>query len=394
MRHESRSWDPAADPSAPERGFNPPRTHRLWRDRILPRLVVPAFCLAWVALLPARLFRRPRDRQATRLAIESGRIGWTHVFFEELLASAREYLGGAEVEQVVIDREQPYLPQFRTFAHATECTHVLIDVRTGPQDWWGGLRAAMAVAWWTIRHGVTPVVVLADASLRRHRLQAAILTAVDGVVVTFMSVRLVAPMFPHRRIIGPLPMPVSGDRLDRLEAVRQEAGPGAGSVAFIGSVYPPRAQFLDLLTDLLAKRGISLRVNADKYGTSNEDYWTVLATSDVIVTTTLQGMPRDALDWIWIQQMVFRYSEALSAGAVLVAPDVEGVDAWFRAGRDFVPFVSVQDAADAIAGLLGDPGLRDAIRASGHTAACDLVRTHAFWTAIDARLGARALAAG
>jgi hypothetical protein len=357
---------------------------------LLPRLVFPAFWLAWLTLLSARMARRKNPRLRPGLAIESGRIGWTHVFFEELLASALDYLGEADVEKVVINRECSYLPQFREFLRNTSCTHLVVDVRTGPQNWFRAVQASFVMVWLLTRRRITPIVVLADASLRRHRLQAAILTALDGVVVTFMAIDQVRPMFPHDRIIGPLPMPVSVDRLKWLEEIRARVPEHAPTVAFIGSVYPPREQFLSMLADLLSERGIHLRINADKYGTSNDDYWRVLATCDVIVTTTLQGMPRPSMDWIWIQQMVFRFSEALSAGAVLVAPAVEGVEAWFTPGANFSSFVSVKEACDEISALLLDTGRRESIRVAGHARAAAHVGNHAFWAAIDAHLGPEA----
>ncbi len=358
---------------------------------MLPRTVIPAYWLARLLLLPARVGPTSRRALPSRVAIESGRIGWTHVFYEELSASAEEYLDGVPPERLVIDRDQPYRPQFRVFARTTDCTHIVLDLRTGPQTWRAAMQASMEVAWTLIRKGITPIVVLTDASLRRHRLQAAILTAFSGVVVTFMSADLVRPMFPHGRIIGPLPMPVSVHRLERLEQQRDDGQAGAPRAAFIGSVYPPRAQFLEALSAALRARGVELQVNADKYGTSNDDYWAVLSSSDVIVTTTLQGMPRPGMDWIWIQQLVFRFSEALCAGAVLVAPEVPGGDRWFSPDEDFVPFTSVDEACERICSLISDSHQRASVREHGHRTAAALSRDHAFWRAIDECLAQRAL---
>lgn len=389
MSSNRTSWDPAEDPDAEARGFNPPRTNRLWRDILLPRTTWPMFWAYWVLLLPSRVLpRRPRAAAVT-LAIESGRIGWTHVFYEELLQSADEYLGGAPIVRVEIDRDRPYLPQFRAAVSEGPMTHLILDPRTGSQTWGRALVDLLVMAWMLTRRGIVPIVVLTDASFRRHRLQAAVLTAFRGVVVTFMSADLIAPLFPHRRIIGPLPMPVSVRRLEWLEQVRAGVPePERASVRFIGSVYPPRAQFLERLSEVLASRGIELRINADKYGTSNDDYWTILATSDVIITTTLQGMPRPYMDWIWHQQLVFRFSEALSAGAVLVSPAVAGGDRFFRPLVDFVPFTSVSEAAGALESLVTGGELLRRIQAAGHETAARLDRDHAFWRDIDGALGA------
>ncbi len=353
------------------------------------------FWAYWLLLLPSRLLPGRRSRAAgTLLGIESGRVGWTHVFYEELLQSAAEYLDGAPIARLEVDRDQPYLPQFRELVARDPITHLVIDPRTGSQAWGRVLIDLLVMAGTLTRRGIVPIVVLTDASFRRHRLQAAVLTAFSGVVVTFMSAELIAPLFPHRRIIGPLPMPVSVRRLDWLEQVRAAHPlPERPTVRFIGSVYPPREQFLGRLSGLLSERGIELRINADKYGTSNDDYWTILATSDVIITTTLQGMPRPYMDWIWNQQLVFRFSEALSAGAVLVSPAVAGGDRFFRPLVDFMPFTTLSDAVGALESLVADGELLGRIRAAGHRTAAALDRDHAFWRAVEEALGTDTLSA-
>lgn len=383
MSRHSTAWDPQADPAAPARGFNPPRTRRLWRDTLLPRAVFPVYAVAWLGLVPARSWRRPPLDRRIRIAVESGRIGWTHVFYEELWQSLVEYAESAELTRVVVDRDAPYAPQARAWTTAAGLTHAVIDLRTGPQDWRGGLASAFGIAWRLGRRGVAPIVLLTDASLRRHRAQAAIITAHRGVVVTFMDRHRVRRMFPHRRIIGPLPMPVSRRRLDALPPAADQ---GDGTVVFIGSVYPPRSVFLERLGERLSERGVALRINGDKYGTSNEDYWRTLATSGVLVTTTLQGMPRDSMDWIWIQQLVFRFSEALAAGAVLAAPAVEGADRFFTPGEDFAPFGSLDEAVEVLARLATDPSERARLRVRGGATGRRLVQEQVFWRLIDESL--------
>lgn len=385
MSRHSTAWDPQADPTAPDRGFNPPHTHRLWRDTLLPRVVLPLQALAWLALVPTRWPRRPDTDPPLHVAVESGRIGWTHVFFEELWQSLAEYVDGAQLTRVVIDRDAPYAPQARAWSTAAGLTHAVIDLRTGPQEWRPALASAVGLAWRLGRRGVVPIVILTDASLRRHRAQAAIITAHRGVVVTFMDRRRVLGMFPHRRIIGPLPMPVSAQRLESLPPPEDR---GDGTVVFIGSVYPPRSVFLERLGERLAERGVTLRVNGDKYGTSNEDYWRTLSTSGVLVTTTLQGMPRDGMDWIWIQQLVFRFSEALAAGAVLAAPSVDGGDRFFTPGEDFAAFTSLDEAVDVLTKLATDPAERARLRERGSTTGRRLVVGQVFWRLIDESLAA------
>lgn len=389
------------DPDAELRGFNLPERSRLWRDGILPRLILPIYWLAWILLIPAVLIGAPsrrRNRRRTRLlAIESGRIGWTQVFFEELLGSARDYVGSDRVTQQVIDREKPYLAQFRSNLDRDRPTHAVLDVRTPRQSWGATLWQGFAAAWIIQARGIVPIIVMTDAFYRRQRLHASLLSAHRGIVVTWASAEIVARIFPHGRLIGPTIMPISGARLAWLEqraAERRERGLGDRSVVrFIGHVYPPRKDFLECIAQRLMPSGIDLVVNGDKSGTSNDAYWQALVDSDVVVTTTLQGPDRAFMDWVWVQQAVFRFMEAMAAGAALVASEVPGIERFFMPGTDFLEFMPVDEAVRAIVALVQDPELHAQVSGSGHTKAVALIRSHAFWTVIDAGLGRDAFTA-
>lgn len=382
------TWDPSTDPDARVRGYNAPRTRRWWRDVLLPRTTIPLGWLAWLVLAPAGLGRRRRPDDHV-VALESGVVGWTHVYFEELWASAAEYVGGEErLVRAVVDRDAEYLPQFRAWVADSRITHAVVDVRTGPQSFWAALRASAAIAWTLRRRSVVPIIVLPDAGVRLHRHCAAILTMHGGVVLTFMDDRLVRRAFPHRRIVGPLPMPVSKARLESLRRMRENAHERVVPVVrFVGGDYEPRRTFVDELTALLGARGIVLDVNRDKAGTTNDEYWELLATCDVMVTTVMQGLPRDTQDWIWVPQLVFRCIEALAAGAALCSPEVPGGERWYVPGVDFVPFGSLDDAADVIERIVRDPAELARLRAAGLRTATRIIDEQAFFSAADAVLG-------
>ena len=162
------------------------------------------------------------------------------MFFEELIGSAEDYVGADRVAKQVIDRDLPYLPQFRANQRRDDPTHLVLDVRTPGQRWSRSLVEAFAVSWHLRLSGRTPVVVLTDAFYRRQRWHAACLTAFSGVVLTFAPVSVLRPIFPHRRLIGPLPMPISVARLAWLEAQAAATAHTGDVVQFIGHVYSPR----------------------------------------------------------------------------------------------------------------------------------------------------------
>lgn len=376
------SQAPLEDP----RGFAPYPTRRFFRDRVLPRSIVP---LAWIysaALLPAwslgRSRRRTNRTRSPIVAIESGRIGWTQVFFEELAGSAEDYFGSGAIVRAQIDREKPYGPQFRQWLADLDPTHVIIDVRTPPQSWAGSLRHAFEVSWTLHRRGVHPIVIMTDAFYRRQRWHAAVLTAWSGMVITYAARRLVRGIFPHGRVLGPEVMTVSRERIAKLEA-RTKPNPdrlgGECVVAFVGNVYPPRSEFLEALGQELANRNLSLVVNGDKGSRSNEDYWATLADADIIVTTTMQGPDRNYIDWNWVRQAVHRYSETFAAGTALIAAPVDGGFPDYQVGRDYLEFGSVMDAADLIERLAQNPKEREALARNGHRTFSTLMDQGTFW---------------
>ncbi len=370
------------------RGFNPPETHRLWRDQILPRLIIPLFWVYWVALLPARGLgagaRRRNLQQEPQVGIESGIVGWTHVYFEELLGSAQDFFGSHQVQKQVIDRDQPYYPQFVANQRHNSPNTVVLDVRTSGQSWPRSLAEGFRVAWYLNRRGITPIVVLTDAFRRRQRFHAAVLTAFHGCVVTFAHTAVAGKIFPHARIRGPLFMPISRKRLAELElaktrftSTRNESTPLV--IQFIGSMYSPRDEFLQIVQEKLAVKGIELRINSDKFGTSNDDYWRALVESDIILTTTLQGPTRGYMDWIWVRQAVFRYAETMAAGTALVAQCVDGGFPYFTKDTDYFEFEGVDEAVADITALVIDPDLRCRIAESGHAMMAGYVQESVFW---------------
>ena len=368
------------------RGLTPLPTQRLFRDRILPKTVVPLEWLYALALLPAYMVgysRRRRNRQRpTRVVIESGRIGWTQVFFQELFASAGEFFGPEAVLRATIDRDSSYGPQVAHWVSTLDPTHVVLDVRTPPQSWPASLWNAFRVSWRLHRLGICPIVILTDAFYRRQRWHAAVLTAWKGMVVTFADRNIVRTMFPHSRIRGPLIMPVSKARIEEMtqRSRNTDAEPASGCrIVFVGNIYPPRSTFLELLDRELAEIDLTLTVDGDKSNRSNEDYWEALRSADIIVTTTMQGPDRNYIDWNWIRQAVHRYSETFAVGTAVVGAPVDGGFPPFTPGRDVLEFGSIREAAAAIATLANDRKLRDEIAAHGHRTYLRLIESGTFW---------------
>jgi len=365
------------------RGFNPPEQNRLWRDVLLPRSVIPLYWLYKAALLPSFVLGK-KPKAIESVAIESGKVGWTHVYFEELEGSAKDFFGTDQVVRQVIDRDAAYFPQFKSHQREQSPTLLIIDVRTPTQSWRAALVETFRMTHLMLQSGITPLVVLTDAYYRRHRWQAAVLTAYRGSVITFSAKETVRKIFPHDRIAGPLFMPISQSRLHWLEVQkekkkRERITDDPVKVSFIGSMYSPRDEFLAAVQQRLTQKGIHLEINGDKAGTSNDQYWEALLEADVIVTTTLQGPQRTYMDWVWVKQAVFRYSETLAAGTTLVAGNVDGGFPFFKNERDFLEFESVDECVSAVEQMAVSAQVRSAIADRGHATISGYVRQGTFW---------------
>ena len=65
------------------------------------------------------------------------------------------------------------------------------------------------------------------------------------------------------------------------------------------------------------------------------------------------------IDWSWIQNLVYRYLEVLASGSLLIAPNVPGVDRYFKPGIHFVSYENNDDAIDENGWLRVLPGVID-----------------------------------
>ena len=272
--------------------------------------------------------------------------------------------------------------------------HYFYDPRTGSQQTVGGVWQAFVLAWLLALHGVTPIARVPDFAHRRWRTQCAIVTAASGVATCVLSPSVVGRYFPHRRLVGPMIMALSQARIDELEALRR-ARPEheAARAVFTGSLYEPRQSFLEALQAEVRSRGLAFDIVGRELGAerdSNDEYWARIVDADVLVTTADQ-MTGPGLDPMDAVHLVYRYSEALAAGALLVAPVVPGSEDTFRPGIDYAGYSSLAQAADLVERYLLDAKQRHELACSGARRMADLVSDHAYWRMIDGGLGTHAL---
>lgn len=331
------------------------------------------------------------------LAIEAGTQGWNAIEFKELYQSGIEYLGQNAVKKIEINKSNSYVMQVEAALLDPTVTHYLYDPRTGRQDFWGGFYESVRIAILLTRYRVIPVVYLTDLSFRKWRCQSSAVSALSGVVVTFMMPKRVQPIFPHRRLVGPSLMPISNETHNALQRLRQEleiTNSIKPVVRFTGSLYEPRTSFLKSFSDQLSKYGHKFELLGRELGSARVtdiEYWTRLSSAAIVITTADQAV-QSGTDWTWIPHLVYRYLEVLASGSLLLASPVPGISRYFEPGIHFVSYDSLEDAVIKARYYLDHPHEAEKIRVAGQEKATILIRMHSFWVQVDTALGSESFA--
>ncbi len=326
---------------------------------------------------------------SSRIVIEAGARGWvTDPSLVELLDSARDYLGSECVVRLEVFPGKPgYLRQVKRCISETAPTHYLYDTRTGSRSVWRGIWEAFAVSALLAWYRITPITILFDLPFRQWRRQAAIVTANRGVILTLMPSAVARPFLPHRRIHGPMLMPFSNKRLERIRASysRRRLDRKRPTISFVGSVYEPRATLLKSIAEELSQKPVTLQFvlrSLDEPKILGEGYWSVLRGSDMTITTSEHFLQKGS-DAGVPPHLVFRYTEALVAETLLLAPKVPSP---LIPDEHYVAYTSAKDLALQVDRLLRAPDEIERIRRSGATFIEQRILRHDWWGEVNLAL--------
>jgi hypothetical protein len=373
-------------------------------DCVLPRIIYIPYFFLKAFLWPVYILSSLRYLVHTRpidsmICIEAGAKGWESIEFKEMFQSAAEYFGVEHTVKLIINPEKKYINQVREFLKHSSPTHYLHDPRSVSGGIFSRVIQSFLLAVILLSRRITPVVILADISLRAQRLQGAIVSSMTGVAICFMSIRESGQMFPHDRLIGPCLMPFSVETFNNLKVI-SAAKPVSISCGalFVGAMYEPRKAILEGIKSGLEIRGYSLDIKGRLPGEKRVDdteYWERLSFADIVVTTTQQGFQRetpsgrkiqDGADRVNVTQLIYRFLETLASGSLLVASDVPGVNRYFTPWEHFVPFNSVQEAVERISYFHVNELERLKIASAGQKRAEALIKSRCFWVQIDSSL--------
>lgn len=364
---------------------------------LLPRIVFIPWFLAWLWLSVIAFIHRLvfffstyySARQPSCICVEAGERGWQSIEFKELYQSASEYIGNENVVPFVVKHDCDYLEQLTRLLNNKSITHYLYDPRTGRQSVWGGLVDAFRVSVLLQRYNIVPIVLLTDLSVRTWRAQAAIVTARQGIVVCFMSARVVSPIFPHSRLIGPCLMPLSKRTRDLLDrGIRDRKVSSVPRAIFTGSLYEPRTSILKKIGKGVTAGGGKFECLGRVIGTKrvgDDEYWGRIINADIVFTTSVQ-MIQPGTDWAHIPHFLYRYLEVLACDTLLIAQEVPAVRRYLEPGVHYIGYESTEHAIELILYYLDNQEARESIASAGKKCADALVDARVFWLMIDTNL--------
>lgn len=368
---------------------------KFYLNEVLPRLFFPLYYIhSFLIILYSIFLKRTRNNFDTNLILSAGHRGWESIEFKELYATACEYLNSERVYKHVVIDSSRYYEDIKNTLKSKKCSHFMYDPRTGNQDLLKGTWEAIKISFLLAKYDITPIVLSTDLSIRIWRIKSSLVSALSGIVICFVSPQKIHPIFPHKRLFGPYLMPLSIETFNKLNLLKTEkVDSDIRQAIFIGSLYEPRTTMLNQIKASLIEKGFDLDIRGRVLGDirkPDDEYWAAMVNADIIFTTSDQiDLPE--LDWKWVQNLVYRYVEVLSSGALLVAQDVPGVYKYFQPGMHFVSFNDTQDAIRKIEFYLENEFERSKIAKQGNLKARNLIESRIFWTLIDSNLGSNSL---
>ena len=367
--------------------MNPRKTlKRNWFTHLSSALVVVLGKVVFPAA--ATLGRKASGPRPVKLVIGAGEKGWELIEYQELLQSAREYCGEESVFPLLFPEDSPTLKVFCREISELRPTHYFFDPRSGSQKTFQAVWEALIIGLVLSRYAVTPVCSLTDFPVRAWRLQCAMVSARSGIVTTLMAPRLVSHLFPHERLIGPMPFPLSKATLDELSSLRPKAASRPHTALFIGSLYEPRKSVIIALQELLQARGIELKIVGRAPGAariSNEDYWRLIQGADLVVSTSSQ-ISGAHTDIEGHNHFIYKFIEATAAGPALAIEPAPGTEEFFVPDVDYVSFTSAQEGAQKISSLWASPSRLREIASNGYEKTKGIIEEQYFWSSVDAQL--------
>lgn len=361
-----------------------------YKKNILPRLYFFPYYLHLSILRIYSFFitknKLKRLDTNSKILISAGVKGWESIEFKELLQCAIEYLNDeSHVIQHKISDQKNYYNELKEILNKKIVTHAIYDPRSGNQNLIQGFIESVRISFLFCRFKVIPIVILTDISHRKQRIKGAIVSSKTGIAISFVSTKIMSPIFPHNRLFGPLVMPFSCKTFNEIDKLGEFEKASESVAFFIGSLYEPRITLLNKIKHELSHFNMHLEIKGR--GPSGErrpdlEYWETIKNAPIIITTSDQIISNE-LDWAWTPSLVYRYLEALACGTLLLAPSVPSVQRYFVPQIDFISFETSEEAVEKIKYFTKNCDEAKKIAENGKLKAKSLIQSKIFWLQID-----------
>jgi hypothetical protein len=358
-----------------------------YKKHVLPKLFFIPYFFIFLFLKFLSLFYKNKKEKKSKLLISAGYKGWDSIEYKEIHSSATEYLGNDS--QVIIHKlyaNNNYISDIINIIKNDQITHVFYDPRTGEQSLLKGFMESFKLSIIFTKNNIIPIVYHTDISNRIWRIKGSIISSITGINICFVSPKKIGPIFPNKRLFGPFLMPFSNETKSKINNKIISSTIKNNKAYFIGSLYEPRTKMLNFVKKRLNERGIDLEIQGRILGTKrkpDDEYWNTFIEAPIIFTTADQIETLNELDWNWIPSLIYRYTEALACRALLVAPLVPSVEKYFKSGKHFVGFQTLEEAVDKIEYYLINKKEREAIAIAGEQKVLNLIKSQSFWLQID-----------
>jgi hypothetical protein len=319
------------------------------------------------------------------MILESGTKGWETLFYEQLLISAKEELTDLMIYKLEIKNRGNYSSeQADQIREINPCqgSYIFCDPRTGSQSFFRAVLESFRTLLVLRRRGLVPLVLLTDFPIRRWRIQAGILTARNGLILTLSSNDYIYPIMPHNRVFGPYIFPFSQSLLLAINNGIKTVKNRSHDVIVVGSLYEPRTTIVRELTDQLKKKGIHLYKSGGSHASlmriSNTEYWSNLEDSKICFTTADHAVETKG-DYLHVRHLIYRYLEALACGCILVAQHVPSADHILEVGFDYLDYENIEEAVEKISSLLKDENVLQEMINRNHLKFATIIQNFGFW---------------
>ena len=182
------------------------------------------------------------NKQISKLGIIAGLKGWDLIDVIETYNTAVEYFGEKNVIKIVIKNN--FKSDLFFYIRKKELTHIFYDPRVGEQNIFKSIIESTIVLFLFKYYNVIPIVWLTDVPVKTWRYKSNIVTLNNGIILTLMKPMDIYHLFFHKRIIGPLMMPISNKTFNWLNSKQDNRN--LNTVAFFGSLYEPRTTKIKL----------------------------------------------------------------------------------------------------------------------------------------------------